>query len=267
MLRTAPESVSGARTIRTTFATLERGPPLARATHGTSRRTVELITLLCFAAALDGCGAAGESETTVSVEQQQRLRAESQAYADRGIEQLVRDDAALALGQQLFAAHCASCHGENGEGRPGVTRLAAGPHNYPITVESIRSTIANGRRGTMPAMGQLLGEVELGQVVAYIRSLPSADPLSEDEKRGRQLFTEHCARCHGDDARGKAELGAPSLADDYWQHGDSMMKIRLAVTRGVETQCPAHAGTLTAAEIDLLTAFVLGLVPGPDTGS
>ncbi len=56
---------------------------------------------------------------------------------------------------------------------------------------------------------------------------------------------------------GVTELGAPNLADDYWLNGDSMMAIRLVITRGVQAYCPPQKGTLTPTEIDLLTAFVV----------
>ena len=54
-----------------------------------------------------------------------------------------------------------------------------------------------------------------------------------------------------------------SLADEYWLHGDSMMEIRLVITRGAEAECPPHLNDLTTTEIDLLTAFVMALGDGP----
>jgi cytochrome c oxidase cbb3-type subunit 3 len=62
--------------------------------------------------------------------------------------------------------------------------------------------------------------------------------------------------CHGAGGRGNTDLGAPSLVDDYWQHGDSMMNIRLAITRGTESTCPAQGDVLDATEIELLSAYV-----------
>jgi len=45
-------------------------------------------------------------------------------------------------------------------------------------------------------------------------------------------------------------------------HGDSMMAIRLVVTRGVQARSPPYLERLTATEIELLTAFVMALGDG-----
>ncbi len=33
---------------------------------------------------------------------------------------------------------------------------------------------------------------------------------------GKQLFTDNCASCHGQDAKGNREFGAPNLTDAIW---------------------------------------------------
>jgi cytochrome c oxidase cbb3-type subunit 3 len=137
--------------------------------------------------------------------------------------------------------------------------LVDGVFNYGNNVEAIRSTIANGRLSAMPAMGNRYGEMNLGQIVAYVESLSSSEPMSRLGEQGKQLFDETCAACHGSDGRGVVELGGPNLADAYWLHGDTMMAIRLIITRGAEGQCPAQGLSLMPVEIDLLTAYVTKL--------
>ena len=46
--------------------------------------------------------------------------------------------------------------------------------------------------GAMPAMGDLLTQEEVRQVVAYVRLLSP----------GHRLYDTYCASCHGDDGRG-----------------------------------------------------------------
>lgn len=212
---------------------------------------------------LAACGSENNPASETALELQRQLRAQSEAFAGLSVEQLESDGAAVFLSEQLFSAHCASCHGIDALGKQGVTDLVAGVFNYGSDEDAIRSTITHGRQGTMPATGGRYGEMDLGQLVTYVQSLSSDEPLSRFAERGGELFAADCAVCHGAGGLGVSELGAPSLADDYWLHGDSMMAIRLVITRGVQAQCPPHLEKLTATEIDLLTAFVMALANGP----
>ncbi len=213
-------------------------------------------------AALAACQSGGNSGPAVKDAQQ--LKSESEAFQGRAATELVSDAGAMRVAGDLFAADCASCHGPKGTGGRGVMDLVNGRFNYGSTAEAIHTTIGQGRKGVMPPMANQgnLGEVDLGQLVAYVRSLPTKKPGEAPttyEKRGRELFVKHCAVCHGNDAKGDAEKGAPDLTDHYWLNGDSMMNVRLTITSGEKSECPAHADRLTPAQINLLTAYVLKL--------
>lgn len=215
---------------------------------------VRLAALVCASALLCGCGDSDELRPSAATLD---LSAVTDGYGGLEIARLEADADAMEVAGQLFAAHCASCHGPDGRGSKGVTDLTQGRFNYGATEADIRSTIALGRKSEMPSMGRDLGEVELGQVVAYVRSFGSTEPLSDYEQRGQGLYEESCAACHGSRGEGTPELGASNLADSYWQHGGSMMNIRLAITAGAQSVCPGHERTLTPTEIELLTAYVL----------
>lgn len=226
-------------------------------------KTFSLVLLT--AAALTACGGPDESAQPPprpTAQQLEQLRQQSDAYANVSVRELMADGAAMDVAGRLFAAHCASCHGPQGHGGRGVTDLTSGRFDYGATEQAIRTTISDGRQSEMPAMGHSLGEVDLGQLVAYVQSLGSDAGPQPSTQHGADLFAEHCASCHGTDGRGLTDKGAPDLTDGYWQNGASMMNIRLAITRGVDAECPAHAGTLSPTEIDLLTAFVLKLGSG-----
>lgn len=219
------------------------------------------LTLLLAATALLGaCGAEDDVSSGADAVQQQ-LRDDSATFANRSIEELRGDPAALALASQLFTAHCASCHGPTGEGNlsKGVMNLVDGVFNYGNSVGAVRQTIMSGRHGVMPGVGNQYGEMSLGQLVAYVESLSSNEPPSRLGQQGKLLFDESCVSCHGSDGRGNPELGGANLTDAYWLHGDTMMAIRLVITRGAEGICPAREQSLTPTEGDLLTAFVLNL--------
>lgn len=227
--------------------------------------TIEHLIFVSAALLLAGCQSPEQQTPQRSAETAQQLLGDSEPFKGRSVESLMSDSAAMQVADRLFGAQCASCHGADGRGSRRVIDLTAGRFNYGSTEAAVRTTIVQGRKSVMPPMGQAnLGAVDLGQLVAYVRSLSSedGDSASTYEQRGKLLFDQHCAVCHGPDGHGSVEKGAPNLADDYWQNGDSMMNIRLAITGGAKSECPAHPA-LSAPEVDLLTARVLKLAGRP----
>lgn len=204
-----------------------------------------------------GCG--GE-EAAVTAEQVQQLREQSVAYAGRSAASLMADPAALAVAGSLYAAHCQSCHGGGAqEPRRGAPALATAVFNYGSDEAAIRQTITAGRHSVMPAFGAELGEVEIGAMVAYVRGLHGGEGLKDYGETAQALYGKHCVTCHGESASGNPALGIPNLSDAYWLNGESMMNVRMVITRGVDAECPAQAAALSSAEIELLVAHVLAL--------
>ena len=79
-------------------------------------------------------------------------------------------------GAVLFAANCAPCHGDKGQGRIGATLSQDWPGIRPDL--AIKGTITNGISGSaMPAWSQEKGgplsEVDINNLVAFIMSLPA----------------------------------------------------------------------------------------------
>ncbi len=79
-------------------------------------------------------------------------------------------------GAALYAANCAACHGDDGEGKEG-TALANRVLLETATDTYLVETIRSGRRGTsMPGFAnpspvrQLLAQDEIESIVAHIRS-------------------------------------------------------------------------------------------------
>ncbi len=198
----------------------------------------------------------------LSAAQRQQLQTRSESYSGMDVAQLQTDAEAQILAQELFVAHCARCHGPDGSGGRGLSKaqkLVTGVFNYGSSEEAIRTTITAGRHSLMPALGATLGEVELGAMVAYVRGISTGEAPGTFDATAKEQFAEFCVKCHGLDARGNPAIGSADLTDGYWQHGNSMMNVRLTITRGVDAQCPAQAGIITAAEIELLISRVLQL--------
>lgn len=216
---------------------------------------IPLYLILC------ACGDTVESVTEFSEDEIQQLRLASEAYANQNIAILSSDKEAILLGKQLFTAHCTNCHGAGDgtdhEDKKGVTNLINGIYDYGSSEEDIFTSINQGRHSKMPALGNTLGEVDLGILVAYIKSF-SSDPIDSIYlSKALALYKKNCVSCHGENGLGNSDLGIPNLSDEYWQHGASTMRIRLNITRGIESQCPAQAGKMTKTEIELLSAFIL----------
>lgn len=75
-----------------------------------------------------------------------------------------------AKGSEIYATHCASCHGSYGEGGTG-TALANPVFLATASDAFIRHSIVHGRTGTpMPAFKEQLTESETNDVVAFLRS-------------------------------------------------------------------------------------------------
>jgi mono/diheme cytochrome c family protein len=104
---------------------------------------------------------------------------------------LAADADALALGRSVYAANCATCHGQRGEGQPNWQSrradgtLPAPPHDasghtwhHPdellIEIITVGGQAAYGGPGLvsgMPAFADQLTAEEITAVLAYIKSL------------------------------------------------------------------------------------------------
>jgi len=106
-------------------------------------------------------------------------------------------------GDELFAAHCAGCHGDTGKGGVGV------PLSLPSFLESVdddflHKTIRMGRPGRVMPAFRALSDAQVDAIVRHIRSWSgkpepefSDQPVRGDAQHGKQLFASYCAACHG----------------------------------------------------------------------
>lgn len=84
-------------------------------------------------------------------------------------------------GRELFATHCAACHGPDALGAgtaPNLTGVTG-----RLGEDQVAATIREGRGG-MPAFGGRLAEAEIGHLVAHLEQR-SADSGAEVDDRGR----------------------------------------------------------------------------------
>ncbi len=218
------------------------------------------------------------SRGTVAVELADAKEAQSgllTRVAESPLEQIIADPQlsqfAIAGGAAAFKVNCVQCHGSGAAGSPGYPNLNDDDWIWGGSVEGIYQTIAHGIRhpgdddtriSEMPAFADMLEPGEIKQVAAYVVSLTGtpADPAMVAP--GKEVFANNCASCHGEDAKGDREFGAPNLADAIWLMGDSEAAIAAQVRAPKHGVMPAWLSRLGEPTVKQLAIFVHSLGGG-----
>ena len=180
---------------------------------------------------------------------------------------------ALAAGKAAFGNNCAPCHGTGGGGTKGYPNLVDDQWIWGGSLEQIQQTIAYGirnelaesRQGPMPAFGKdgILKKDEIANVAAYVVSMAGRKPEGAvDLAKGKQLFADNCAACHGDAGKGNPEVGAPNLTSNIWLYGGEQAVIEQTIANGRGGVMPPWNGRLDQATINALTVYVHTLSGG-----
>jgi cytochrome c oxidase cbb3-type subunit 3 len=197
--------------------------------------------------------------------------------ANAPLADIEKDPALLALarakGKVVFGDNCAACHGSGAAGAKGYPNLNDDDWLWGGSLEQILQTLQFGVRsghaeaheGQMLAFGQTgtLNKDEIVTVANYVRSL-SALPTKPgaDLAAGEKIFVENCVACHGDNAKGNQELGAPNLTDKIWLYGSDEASIIETITNGRGGVMPAWTGRLDPATIKAMAVYVHSLGGG-----
>lgn len=172
---------------------------------------------------------------------------------------LSKDTEAMAAAKNLFANNCAVCHGSDARGAKGFPNLTDDDWLWGGAPETIYETIANGRKGAMPAWGVMLGQQGVEETAAYVLSLSGNQAPADWVAAGKQRFETICMACHGVDGKGNQALGAPNLTDNIWLYGHSMDTLRETIGNGRNNEMPAHLPILGETKVKMLAAYVYGL--------
>ena len=208
----------------------------------------------------------------------QAARAEAgKPLKEASLQQIKTDPAMLAFaeanGKAAFGDNCQPCHGTNGVGNPGYPSLQDDDWLWGGTLDDIYQTIQFGirsdhdeaRTGDMVAFlrDEILEEEQIVQVVDYVRSLSGLQPEGgADLAAGKTVFEENCTACHGEDAKGLKETGAPNLTDAIWLYGSSHEDVLTTVRYGRGGVMPAWVGRLDPVTIKSLAVYVHNLGGG-----
>lgn len=180
----------------------------------------------------------------------------------------------LRGGAAQFSNNCAPCHGRGAQGFKGYPNLNDDDWLWGGTVETIERTLRYGVRSghpdthdsAMPRFGvdQVLTSTQISDAADFVRSLSGAKADPAAIERGKGIFAEQCAACHGADAKGNQEMGAPNLADAIWLYGGEKSDVVETIRTGRAGigVMPAWEGKLDPVTIKMLTIYVHSLGGG-----
>jgi cytochrome c oxidase cbb3-type subunit III len=190
-----------------------------------------------------------------------------QIEADPNLQQF-----ALQAGKSAFGDNCATCHGSGAQGFKGYPNLNDDVWLWGGKLEDIRQTLRYGIRSThadtrqsqMPAFGrdQILERKQIDDLVQHVLAMSGQKADAAAASRAQPLFKEQCAACHGDDGKGKRELGGPNLTDREWLYGGNAAEIRAQIENGRSGVMPAWGSRLDHVTIDALAVYVHSLGGG-----
>lgn len=83
--------------------------------------------------------------------------------------------------------------------------------------------------------------------------VPAAATTAASAPSAKDLFAEHCASCHGDDAKGGY---GSDLTKSKFVFGKTPTALRESIAAGRNNKMPAFTGKLSAAEIDALIVYI-----------
>jgi ubiquinol-cytochrome c reductase cytochrome c subunit len=173
----------------------------------------------------------------------------------------------IAPGQALYAANCASCHGNDATGTdraPNLQSLGAGTVDFWVSTGRMplaNSSIQAARKA--PRFNKL----QSLEISAYVQSLapggvkvPTVNLSNANVGNGARLFTLNCAACHTITGAGDALADgayAPSL------HYASTRQIVEAVRSGPGNMPHFGPGNISNAEVTDITAYVHSYIQHP----
>jgi cytochrome c oxidase cbb3-type subunit 3 len=132
-------------------------------------------------------------------------------------------------------------------------------------IDQIYLTIAHGIRydgdedtrvSEMPAFGDILEAEQINQVAAYVVSLSDTPSDPAMVEPGKVVFAENCAACHGENAEGIPDFGAPRLSDGIWLKGSTEAQIVQQIRNPKHGVMPAWVDRLGEPTIKQLAVFV-----------
>ena len=182
-------------------------------------------------------------------------------YEAMSIEELLNNPKALNMGQRIFINNCSICHGTDAGGAFGFPNLTDNDWLYGGDAASIKTSIAGGRQGQMPAWGTVIGDQGVKQVALFIRNRAGLETNATDADlaAGQQVFGQTCSVCHAVDGTGNQALGAPDLTNNIWLYGSDQAQVEYTIRNGRNGIMPPWNDILGSGKVHLVAAYVYSL--------
>lgn len=172
---------------------------------------------------------------------------------------------ALKTARTTFGDSCSACHGSAGQGNNNFPILLDDDWLYGGKIEAIYQSIANGRKGNMPA--HTMSDSDLDGLANLVYNSNVKAPIDAKDK---QLYlTKGCIACHLPAMTGLQALGSANLADSIWRFGADdkaglIAGIKHTISHGVnqkgeqsrEAIMPNFKEKLTDQQVKKLAIFV-----------
>ncbi|RUY53466.1 cytochrome-c oxidase, cbb3-type subunit III [Mesorhizobium sp. M7A.F.Ca.CA.001.13.2.1] len=197
------------------------------------------------------------------------------AVASKSVSEIAADDGlrefAIAAGGAAFKVNCVQCHGSGAQGSKGFPNLNDDDWLWGGKAEQIQQTITHGirfasdpdtRLSEMPAFGDIITADQIAQVGTYVASLSGKVQHAGLVEPGAKVFAENCVACHGDNAKGNKELGAPDLTDAIWLYGSGETAIATQVRAPKQGVMPAWGARLGETKVKELAVYIHSLGGG-----
>jgi len=197
------------------------------------------------------------------------------AIQGKSVSEILSDDAlrefAIAAGAATFKVNCVQCHGSGAQGSKGFPNLNDDDWLWGGKPDQIQQTIMHGirftsdpdtRQSAMPAFADIITPDQVAQVSAYVASLSGKIGDASLVTPGAKVFADNCVACHGDNAKGNKEFGAPDLTDAIWLYGSGETAIAAQVRAPKHGVMPAWLGRLGDTKVKELAVYVHSLGGG-----
>jgi len=247
------------------------------------RRRHDFVAAIVASSLVIGGGAAAQSAVKRTVAERVLVGSPYAIKVDDEAAAFVTKAAETAIKQ-----HCASCHGADLRGRPGVPNLIDYEFLWGVTFEetndvgpvtALEQTIRYGirnqdcpattalaqygdcpdtRYSEMPGFltqGMLTPE-QIHNLTEYVRKISGQEADLTAAARGQVDFDDDCTECHGAKGTGYKPYGGPDLTDKVWLYGGDRAAITASISAGRMGRCPAWTDRLDAATIKSLAVYI-----------
>ena len=179
----------------------------------------------------------------------------------------------LARGQQLYGDHCASCHGNAGQGDgPGAVALKPRPGNlaeHEYRDAQLAEVLWNGVSGTARPAWRDHRRADLSARAAVVKGYAAAraEPALPEHliEIGARVYAANCAQCHArqGDGRGTAAAALAMAPANFRQQRPSLDLSLRALRNGVDgTPMAPWTARLGADEMLAVAHYVRGFYDG-----